>query len=163
MDCEDCRHLTMVGLHDTGPRSRHSSHCKLDALAATLPGGWRLRVNARLGLPSFSSLSVSAQDGTVALGKAHTRSAPSISGLAKVVLETLPVFVRLNTDRSRPRRVECQPPPFSTPFCLQAISAVMFWPGRVQKVSQASEHFCPAKHQTRCDTCPVSVWRDWVR
>ena len=21
MDCEDCRHLTVVGLHDTGPRS----------------------------------------------------------------------------------------------------------------------------------------------
>ena len=48
------------------------------------------------------SVSVSAQDGIVALGKAHTRSAPSLSSLPKVALETVPIFVWLNTDRSRP-------------------------------------------------------------
>ena len=25
-DCENCRHLTVVGLHDTGPRSHHLHH-----------------------------------------------------------------------------------------------------------------------------------------
>ena len=25
MDCENCRHLTVVGLHDTGPRSQFGS------------------------------------------------------------------------------------------------------------------------------------------
>ena len=46
------------------------------------------------------SVSVSAQDGIVLLGKAHTRYAPSLSSLPKVALETLPMFVWLNTDRS---------------------------------------------------------------
>ena len=45
-------------------------------------------------------VSVSAQDGIVALGKAHTRSAPTLSSLAKVALETVPIFAWLNTDRS---------------------------------------------------------------
>ena len=36
---------------------------------------------------------------------------------------------------------------------LQAIDAVMLWSVHVQKVSQASEHLCPAKLQTRCDIC----------
>ena len=36
---------------------------------------------------------------------------------------------------------------------LQAISAVMLWLVRVEKVPQASEHLCPARLQTRCDTC----------
>ena len=36
---------------------------------------------------------------------------------------------------------------------LQAINAVMLWPVHVQKVPQASEHFCPTKLQTRCDIC----------
>ena len=36
---------------------------------------------------------------------------------------------------------------------LQAINAVMVWPVHVQEVSQASEHLCPAKLQTRCDIC----------
>ena len=34
---------------------------------------------------------------------------------------------------------------------LQAINAVMLWPVHVNKVTQASEHLCPAKLQTRCD------------
>ena len=61
-------------------------------------------------------VSVSAQDGIVVLGKAHTRSAPSLSSLPKVTLETVPIFVWLNTDRSRPWRVECWSHPFSTPL-----------------------------------------------
>ena len=36
---------------------------------------------------------------------------------------------------------------------LRVINAVMLWPVHVQKVPQASEHLCPAKLQTRCDTC----------
>ena len=58
------------------------------------------------------SVSVSAQDGIVALRKTHTRSAPSRSSLPKVALETVPIFVWLNTDRSWPWRVECRPLPF---------------------------------------------------
>ena len=71
--------------------------------------------------PRFSSLSVSvsAQDGIVAFEKAHMRSATSLSSLPKVALETVPIFVWLNTDRSRPRRVECRPLPFSTPFSFR--------------------------------------------
>ena len=65
------------------------------------------------------SVSVSAQDGIVALGKAHTRSAPSLSSLPKVALETVPIFVWLNTDRFRPWRVECRPLPFSTPLSFR--------------------------------------------
>ena len=57
---------------------------------------------------------VSAQYGIVALGKAHTRSAPSLSSLPKVALETVPIFVWLNTDRSRLWRVERRPLPLST-------------------------------------------------
>ena len=94
----------------------------------------------------------------VALGKTHTLSVPSLNSLPKVGLETVPVFVRLNTDSSRPRKVECRPLPFSS---LQAIKAEMLWPVHVQTVPQASQHLCPAKLQTRCDisctcqsTCP---------
>ena len=65
------------------------------------------------------SVSVSAQDGIVALGKAHTRSAPSLSSLPKVALETVPIFAWLNTDRSRPLRVECRPLLFSTPLSFR--------------------------------------------
>ena len=36
--------------------------------------------------------SVSAQDGTVALGKAHMCSTPSLSSLLKVALKTVPIF-----------------------------------------------------------------------
>ena len=46
--------------------------------------------------------SASAQDGIVALGKAHTRFGPSLSSLPKVALETVPIFAWLNTDCSRP-------------------------------------------------------------
>ena len=38
------------------------------------------------------------------------------------------------------------------PSFLQAINVVMLWPVHVQKVPQASEHLCPAKLQTRCQS-----------
>ena len=69
--------------------------------------------------PVSVSVSVSAQDGIIALGKAHTCSAPSLSSLPKVSLETVPIFAWLNTDRSRPLRVECRPLPFSTPLSFR--------------------------------------------
>ena len=65
------------------------------------------------------AISVSAQDGIVPLGKAHTRSTRSLSSLPKVALKIVPIFVWLNTDRSRPWRVECQPLPFSTPLSFR--------------------------------------------
>ena len=67
------------------------------------------------------SVSVSAQDGIVVLGKAHTYSAPSLNSLPKVALETVPIFVWLNTDRSLPWRVECWPLPFSTPLSFRRL------------------------------------------
>ena len=68
---------------------------------------------------SAGPVSVSAQDGIVALGKAHTRSAPSLSSLPKVALKTVPIFIWLNTDRSRHWRLECRPLPFSTPLSFR--------------------------------------------
>ena len=65
------------------------------------------------------SVSPSAQDGIAPLGKAHTRSAPSLSSLPKVAFETVPIFVWLNTDRSQPWRVECRLLPFSTPLSFR--------------------------------------------
>ena len=50
---------------------------------------------------SFSSFSFSPQDGIVCSEMAHTRSATFFSCLPKVALETMPIFVWLNTDRSR--------------------------------------------------------------
>ena len=46
-------------------------------------------------------------------------SAPSLGSLSKVVLETVPVCVWLNTDRSWPRRLECRLLPFSTPLSFR--------------------------------------------
>ena len=75
-----------------------------------------MSVSDRVGDLTSVSVSVSAQDGTIALGKAHTRSDPSFSSLPKVALQTVPILVRLNTDRSRPWRVESRPISFSTPL-----------------------------------------------
>ena len=74
---------------------------------------WPMSVYFNSYVPSLASVSVSAQHGIVALGKAHTRSAPSLSSLPKVALEIVPIFALLNTDRSRPQRVECRPSPES--------------------------------------------------
>ena len=102
----------------------------------------------------INSVSVSAQDGIVALRKAHMRSSSSFSRLPKVALEKGAMLVWLNTDRSRPRRAQCRPLPISLHSSfLQAISAVMRWLFHVQKVPAASEHLGLANLQARCDTC----------
>ena len=67
----------------------------------------------------FSFSSVLGQEGIVALGKAHTRGAQSLSSLPKVTLQTVPMFVRLNTDRTLPRRMECRPLAFSIPLSFR--------------------------------------------
>ena len=85
------------------------------------PGPVRACVGCSNSSPLRSNhwFSVSTQDGIVALKKAHTRSAPSLSSLPKVALETAPMFAWLNTDRSRPWRMECLPLPFSTPLSFR--------------------------------------------
>ena len=71
---------------------------------------------------------VSVQGGSVALGKStHARSASSLSSLSSVALETVPMFVWLDTDRSRPLRVECRLHPFPTP--LSFMWSVLWCPG----------------------------------
>ena len=71
------------------------------------------------------SVSASAQDGIVALGKVHTRSVPSLSSLPKVALKTVPIFAWLNTDRSRPWMGGMSAASFLHSSFLQAINAVM--------------------------------------
>ena len=75
-------------------------------------------------LVKYRQFPVSAQDGTVVLGKARTRSASSFSSLSKAALVTVPMLVCLNTDRSRLRMVECRSLPFSASF-LWAVSAAL--------------------------------------
>ena len=90
------------------------------SLASVCPrsGGWSVSTVWNFGFSSWDlswvfgfhvSVSVSAQGGIVALGKAYTRSAPSLSSLPKVALETVPIFVWLNTDRSQPWSMDCRP------------------------------------------------------
>ena len=100
----------------------------------------------------YHSFPVSAQDGNVALRKAHTCSAPP----------------RLSAVSLRLPSKQCQSfsgrtwiipdlRGWTTSFLhssfLQAVNAVMLWPVHVQNVPQASEHLCPAKLQTRCAIC----------
>ena len=122
---------------------RNGVYCMADGIVYTQLRRERFMAYGNMLTPKVSVL-VSVQDCIVALRKAHTRCAPSLSSLPKVALETVPIFAWLNTDRSRPWRAECRPLPFSF---LQAISAVILWPVHVQKVLQASEHLCPAKLQ----------------
>ena len=63
--------------------------------------------------------SVSAEDEIMALGKAYTGSAPSLSTLLKIALETVPIVVCLNKDRSRPRSMKCRLLPLSTPLSFK--------------------------------------------
>ena len=83
-------------------------------------------------------ISVSAQDGIVALGKVHMLSAPSLSCLPKVALEAVSIFAWLNTDRSRTWRLECQPLPFSTPLSFSNQRCDSLACPRVRHLSQAS-------------------------
>ena len=107
------------------PRHEPAFYHQCQAWKANVP----LLHHASPKVPSqeSASVSVSAQDGIVALGKAHARSAPSLSSLPKVALETVPAFAWLNTDRSRPWRVECRPLSFLRSSFLQTINAVTLW------------------------------------
>ena len=114
------------------------------------------------------SVSVSAQDGVIALGKTHTRSAPSLSSLPKVALKTVPIIIYLVEHRSfSTLEGRMSAASFLQSSFLQAINAVMLWPVHGQKGPQASEHLCPAKLQTRChiycacqSICPLFISAD---
>ena len=51
---------------------------------------------------------VSVEDGIVTPAEARMRFALFLSGLPNAAIDTVPVFVWSNTDRSRPRKVERQ-------------------------------------------------------
>ena len=70
-----------------------------------------------------------------------------------MALETLPVFVWLNTDCFWLQKEVTSFTFFLHSTFLQVISAVMLTPVHVQKVSQASKHLCPARLQNRCGVC----------
>ena len=99
-------------------------------------------------LLSFSSVSVSAQDGIVALAlrpvsQQSPQGCPRNS--ASICLVEHSSFSALEGGMSAAS--------FLHSSFLHAINAVMLWPVHVQKVPQASEHLCPAKLKTRCDIC----------
>ena len=104
-----------------------------------------------MNTPTTILVSVSAQDGIVALGKAHTRSAPSLSSLPKVALETVPVFARVEHRPFSILEGGMSAVSFLHSSFLQAINAVMLWLVHVEKAPIACEHLNPAKLQTRCD------------
>ena len=100
---------------------------------------------------STVSVSVSAQDGIVALGKVHTRSTPPLGSPPKVALETVPIILFARSLSTLEGGMSAAS--FLHSSFLQAINAVMLWPVHVEKVPQALEHLCPVKLQTRCDIC----------
>ena len=115
----------------------------------------------------FSSVSVSAQDGIVALGKANTRSPPSLGRLPKVALETVPIFASLNTDRPRPWRVECRPLTFSTPLSFRRS---MLWCSGLSVLRSSSSLGAPLPCQTAdqmwyllCLSVYLPVHSHWLR
>ena len=113
--CLHCSLLCRLGglVAKRPPRERESRGLNLAVRRGVIP-----ETSTGLVYSQFP-FSVSAQDGIVALGKAHTRSVPSLSSLPKVTLETVPMFVWLVTDRSRPWRMECRPLPFPTPVSFK--------------------------------------------
>ena len=92
-------------------------------------------------------VSVSAQGSIVELGKVHKRSAPSLSSLPKVALKTVPIFVWLNTDRSRPWRVECRPLLFPTRLSFRH-SAQEASTGNCTALSQSSHTNVMSPHNS---------------
>ena len=99
------------------------------------------------------SVSVSAHDGIVELGKAQSALNPvsqqSPQGCpgnsANICLVEHSSFSTLEGGMSADS--------FLHSSFLQAINAEMLWLVHVFKVLQASEHLCPAKLQTRCAMC----------
>ena len=57
----------------------------------------------------------SSQDGSIAFGKTHTCSVPSLSNLPKAALSAVLMFVWLKKNLSRPSRVKYRPLAFSAP------------------------------------------------
>ena len=89
--------------------------------------------------------------------KVHSRSVPSLSSLPKVAIETVSMFVWLNTYRSRPREGRGgggggggggvgwnKAASFPHSSFLLVIGAVKLWPFHVRKVPQVPKHLCPA-------------------
>ena len=112
--------------------------------------------------PGAVSVSVSARDGIVALGKGPYALRPvsqqSPQGFppnsANICLVEHRSFSTLEDGMSAAS--------FLHSSFLQAINAVMLWLVRIEKVPQASEHLCPAKLQTRCDICRAGHSRQCV-
>ena len=78
-------------------------------------------------------VSVSAQHGIVALGKAHTRSTPSFSSLPKAALETVPIFCLVEHRSLSTLEGGMSAASFLHSSFLQAVNAVMLWLVRVEK------------------------------
>ena len=70
--------------------------------------------------------------------------------LPKVALETVLIFCPVEHRLFPTSESGMSIASFLHSSFLQAINAVMLWPVHVWKVSQASEHLCLAKLQTRC-------------
>ena len=62
MDCEDCRHLTVVGLQDTGPRSLISSDEKLKGILGYFLTS-SIVTDALLGLSICHAIGAGGSDG----------------------------------------------------------------------------------------------------
>ena len=105
------------------------------------------------------SVSVSAQDGMVGLRKALALSAPSLSSLPKVVLETMSMLIWLNTDRSRPRGggggggCGMSAAAFLHSSFLQAINCLPIFRKFLKPLNTSALPSC----RTRCDVC--CVWQ----
>ena len=86
------------------------------------------------------------------LGKPHTRSTASVWSLLKLALETLLMLIRLNMDRSRPRRTERRPR-ISGPRQMLTDDALVndktFFPSRVGSSTAASLHFPSSRRHCR--------------
>ena len=96
------------------------------------------------------SVSVFAQDGIAAPGKAHTRSSPSQQPRQGCPCNSADVC--LVEHRSFPKLESGMlAASFLPSSFLRVTTAVMLQPAHVQKVPQALKHLCPAKVQTRCD------------
>ena len=138
-------HPVCEGLHAEVDRRDHLQRTDTHHLRAVGLRRWRhvqcwqvFHVTQSHSLLSVSvSVSVLAQDGIVALGKAHTRSAPSLSSLLKVALETVPIFVEHRSFLTLEGGMSAAS--FLHSSFLQAINAVMLWPTHVQKLPQASQ------------------------
>ena len=100
--------------------------------------------------PFPTAVSVSAQDGIVALGKAHMRSAPSVSQQSPQGCPQNSADICLVEHRSFSTLWGGMPAAsFLHSSFLQAIKAVMLWPVHVQKVPKPRG----TKLQIRCDIC----------